>query len=141
MLDSSRFPLFHSGQVFHQLVCPLTVVLPQIFFILATLFSYSVFFSLFHASLDVVVHFLVFLRSFRLKSFLSQTRARWAEWFHGELNGHVFDLERDGLRPRDAQDSPCDDNTQPYHTESVAARVNKNRAFRHTPERRYQVCY
>ena len=27
ILDSSRFPLFHSGQVFHQLVCPLTVVL------------------------------------------------------------------------------------------------------------------
>ena len=28
---------FHSGQVFHQLVCPLTVVLPLIFFNLATL--------------------------------------------------------------------------------------------------------
>ena len=25
-------------------------------------------------------------------------RARWAEGFHNELNGHVFDLERDGLR-------------------------------------------
>ena len=37
-----------------------------------TLFSYSVFFSLFHAPLDDVVHFPVFLRSFRLKSFLSQ---------------------------------------------------------------------
>ena len=36
-----------------------------------TLFSYSVFFSLFHAPLDDD-HFLVFLRSFRLKSFLSQ---------------------------------------------------------------------
>ena len=24
-------------------------------------------------------------------------RARWAEGFHHELNGHVFDLERDGL--------------------------------------------
>ena len=24
--------------------------------------------------------------------------ARWAEGFHYELNGHVFDLERDGLR-------------------------------------------
>ena len=56
----SRFPLFHSGQVFHKLVCPLTVVLPQIFFNLATLFSYPVFFSLFHALLDVVVHFLAF---------------------------------------------------------------------------------
>ena len=37
ILDSNRFPLFHSGQVFHQLVCPLTVVLPQIFFNLTTL--------------------------------------------------------------------------------------------------------
>ena len=35
----SRFPLFDSGQVFHQLVSPLTVVLPQIFFNLTTLFS------------------------------------------------------------------------------------------------------
>ena len=26
----------------------------------------------------------------------TKTRARWAERFH-ELNGHVFDLERDGL--------------------------------------------
>ena len=25
-------------------------------------------------------------------------RARWAEGFLDELNGHVFDLERDGLR-------------------------------------------
>ena len=71
ILDSSHFPLFHSGQVCHQLVCPLTDVLPQIFFSLTTLFSYSVFFSLFHAPLDVVVHVLVFLRSFRFKSFLS----------------------------------------------------------------------
>ena len=27
-----------------------------------------------------------------------KTRARWAEGFHDELKGHVFDLERDGLR-------------------------------------------
>ena len=72
ILDSSRFPLFHSGQVFHQLVCSLTVVLPQIFFNLTTLFSDSVFFSLFHAPFDAVVHFFVLLRSFGLKSFLSQ---------------------------------------------------------------------
>ena len=32
----------------------------------------SIFLYIFHAPLDVVVHFLVFLRSFRLKSFLSQ---------------------------------------------------------------------
>ena len=28
ILDSNSFSLFHSGQVFHELVCPLTVVLP-----------------------------------------------------------------------------------------------------------------
>ena len=72
VLGSSSFSLFHSGQVFHQLVCPLTVVLSQIFFSLITLFSYPVFCSLFHAPLDVVVHFLTFLRAFRFKSFLSQ---------------------------------------------------------------------
>ena len=33
----------------------------------------------------------------------SKTRAQWAEGFHDELNGHVFDLERDGLR----QVVPC----------------------------------
>ena len=38
------------------------------------------------------------------------------------------------------RDSPCDDNTQPDHTGSVAARVNKDRAFRRTPGR-CQVCY
>ena len=33
----------------------------------------------------------------------SKTRARWAEAFHDELNGHVFELKRDGLR----QVVPC----------------------------------
>ena len=28
----------------------------------------------------------------------SKTKARWAEGIYDELNGHVFDLERDGLR-------------------------------------------
>ena len=28
----------------------------------------------------------------------SKKMARWAEGFHDELNDHVFDLERDGLR-------------------------------------------
>ena len=32
-----------------------------------------------------------------------KTRARWAEGFHNEVNGNVFDLERDGLR----QVVPC----------------------------------
>ena len=40
-----------------------------------------------------------------------------------------------------ARDSPCDENKQPYHTGSIAARVSKDRAFRRTPGRRCQVCY
>ena len=28
----------------------------------------------------------------------SKKRARWAEGFHDELNGHVYDLKRDGLQ-------------------------------------------
>ena len=59
VLGSSSFSLFHSGKVFHELVCPLTVVLPHIFF------------YLFHAPFGFVVHFPVFLKSFRFKSFLS----------------------------------------------------------------------
>ena len=38
-LNSSSFLLFHSGQVFHELVCPFTV-LPYIFFNFTALFSY-----------------------------------------------------------------------------------------------------
>ena len=34
-----------------------------------------------------------------------------------------------------------DENKQLYNTGSVAARVNKDRAFRHTPGRRCQVCH
>ena len=71
ILGGNSFPLFHSGQVFHELECPLTVVLPQIFSSVTTLFSYPVLFCLFHAPLDGVVYFLVFLRSFRFESFLS----------------------------------------------------------------------
>ena len=33
----------------------------------------------------------------------SKTRAGWVEGFHDKLNGHVFDLEREGLR----QVAPC----------------------------------
>ena len=36
-----------------------------------------------------------------------------------------------------AQDSPCDNNTQPFYTGSVAAWVNKDCAFRRTPGRRW----
>ena len=71
VLDSSSFPLFHSALVFYKLVCPLAVVLPQIFFHLTTPFSYPVLFCLFCALCDVI-HFPAFLRSFRFKSFLFQ---------------------------------------------------------------------
>ena len=72
----------------------------------------------------------------------SKTRARWAEGFHDELNGHVFSWRGMGsVRLYFARDSPCDKNKQPYHTGTVAARVNKDRAFRRTPGRRCQVSY
>ena len=72
ILDSNSFPFFHSSQVFHKLICPLTVVLPRIFFNVIALFSYPVLFCLFRAPLDGVVRILIFLRSFKFKSFLSQ---------------------------------------------------------------------
>ena len=53
ILDSSSFPLFHSGQVLRELLFQFTVVLPQIFFSLTTLFSYLVFFWLFRALVRV----------------------------------------------------------------------------------------
>ena len=70
ILDSSRFPLFHSGQVFHHFgmpsyCCSSSDFLQSHYTVLLS----SFFFSLFHAPLDVV-HFLVFLRSFRLNFFL-----------------------------------------------------------------------
>ena len=40
-----------------------------------------------------------------------------------------------------ARNPQCDENKQPVHTGSVAARVNKDRAFRRTLGRRCQVCY
>ena len=42
----------------------------------------------------------------------------------------------DSVRLYFARDSSCDDNKQQYHTGSVAARVNKDCAFRPTPGRR-----
>ena len=60
----------NSGQVFHELICPLTVILPQISFNLTKLFSYPVFSCLVHVPLGVIVHFLVLLRSSRFESFL-----------------------------------------------------------------------
>ena len=69
ILDSSCFSFFHSGQVFHKMVCAFTFGLSHIFFNLTTLFSLSVFCCHFHAPLDVVVHLPVFLRSFKFKLF------------------------------------------------------------------------
>ena len=60
--------MFHSGQVFHQSVCPLTVVLLQIFFKLTTVLLSS-FLLPFYAPLDVVVHFFVF----QLQNVIDQT--------------------------------------------------------------------
>ena len=74
-LDSSSFLLFQSDQVFHKLLCPLTVVVPQIN--LTTLFSYPLFLCLFHTLLDVIVHFLVFFRSFRFESFFLSFLLLW----------------------------------------------------------------
>ena len=73
----------------------------------------------------------------------TKTRTRWAEGFHDELHGHVSSTWRrmGSVRLYFARDSPCDENKQPYHTGSVAARVNKDRAFRSSPGRRCQVCY
>ena len=39
-----------------------------------------------------------------------------------------------------ADDSPYDENKQPYHTRSVAARINKDCAFHRTPGWRCQAC-
>ena len=55
----------------------------------------------------------------------SKKRASWAEGFHDEFIGHVFDLERDGLcQVVLAQDSPYDDNTQPYYTKPPGTEVS-----------------
>ncbi len=71
----------------------------------------------------------------------TKTRARWAEGFH-ELQATCSTWRGMGsARLYVVQDSPCDDNTRPFHTGTVAARVNKDRAFRRTPGRRCQVCY
>ena len=57
----------------------------------------------------------------------SKTRARRAEGFHNELNGQVFDLEKDGL----GQVVPCllpyDKNKQPYHTKSYVVQQRPSR--------------
>ena len=71
VLGCISFLLFDSSLIFHQLVCHLAVVLPQMFFSLTALFFYPVFLCLFHASLEVRVHSSVLLRSFRFDSFLS----------------------------------------------------------------------
>ena len=71
----------------------------------------------------------------------SKKRARWAQGFHDELKGHMLDLKRNG--PRQvyfARDSPCDENKQSYNTRLVAAQVNKDHTFQHTPGQRCQVC-
>ena len=77
-VDGSSFPLFHSGQVFRELVCPLTVVLPQICFSVSLHCFLPSFLLPFPAPLD---HFLVFRRYsgsnlFFLSSLLLSHRSR-----------------------------------------------------------------
>ena len=72
----------------------------------------------------------------------SKKRARWAKG--STMNSTATCSTWRGMgsvRLYFACDSPCDENKQPYHTGSVAARVNKDRAFRRTPGQRCQVCY
>ena len=83
------------------------------------------------------------------------TRHHWAdifivrkqgsdEWKGSMMNSTATCLTWRGMgsvRLYFVQDSPCDDNTQPYHTRSDATRVNKGHAFADTPGRRCKVCY
>ena len=49
----------------------------------------------------------------------SKTRTRWAEWFHDKHNGHMFNLERDGLHqvvPYSWVTMKWPQTTWPYHT-------------------------
>ena len=72
----------------------------------------------------------------------SKKRARWAEGFTMNSTATCSTWRGMGsVRLYFARDTPCDENKQPYHPGSVAARVNKDRAFSRTPGRRYQVCY
>ena len=82
VLDCSSFPLFHSSQIFHKLVYPFAVVLPQIFFNLTTLFSYPVSLCLFRVPLDVVTHFSVLFRSFRFESRISAVTQGFSFWWY-----------------------------------------------------------
>ena len=51
----------------------------------------------------------------------SKTRARWAQGFYDELIGHVFDLERDGLRQVvPCRHSPYDENKPVEYGNSVS---------------------
>ena len=71
----------------------------------------------------------------------TKTRARWVKGF--KMSSTVTCSTWRGMgsvRLYFAQDSPCNDNTQPYHTGSVTTRVNKDRAFRCAPGRRCQIC-
>ena len=80
VLGSSSFPLFHTSQAFDELVCPLAVTLPQIFFSLTTQFSYPGFLCIFLALLEVVVHLPVVLISVRFEYFLPEWIVRIPLW-------------------------------------------------------------
>ena len=82
IFNSSRFPLFHRGQFFHELVCPLTVALPQIFFsvlISSFLLPFSCT-SWCCCSLPWISHFLqVWIFSFSVLSFC-RTDQEFLQW-------------------------------------------------------------
>ena len=89
-----------------------------------------------------------------LVNYLVSTRHHWADIFivrrqgpdgrKGSTNSTATCSTWRGMgsaRLYFAQDLPCNDSTQPFHTGLVTARVNKDRALRRTPGRRCQVCY
>ena len=70
----------------------------------------------------------------------SKTIARRAKWFHGELNGHVFDLERDGFgqvctlplthQVIKTSNHTVPDRTPPGSTTAVPSAVHQNRGVK-----------
>ena len=92
-LVTAAVALFHSHQVFHKLVCPLTVVAPQIFFNLTALFSNLVFFCLLTHLLMLLFTILYFsdpsgLNLFSVLSFC-HTDQEFLQWPRGFSSDNV----------------------------------------------------
>ena len=72
----------------------------------------------------------------------SKTRAKWA--LDSIMNSMATCLtwrRMGSVRLCLAHDPPYDENKQPYHTGSVTAQGNRDRAFCHTPGQRCQAYY